>query len=492
MVSIVFPHQLFKKNPLIASNYKVFIVEEYLFFNQYNFHKQKIAFHRATMKTYVNYIQPTCKEIIYIDAQNPLSDVRKLIKHISEEGHEQIQIIDPEDDWLLERIKYTAKYCNLTISIKNNPIFINSIEDLEDYFEAAHPPYFQTDFYIKLRKKYNILIEKGTARPKGGHWSYDKENRKKYPAKKSPPSIEKFLSNDVFDEAINYTEKFFPNNLGTVGPTPLYPISFEDAEIWFQDFLKERYLHFGDYEDAIVEAESLLHHSVLSPLLNTGLLTPQFVINEALSYSKKHEIPLNSTEGFIRQILGWREFIRGVYRYRGRVERTKNFWGFTRKMPQSFYRGETGILPFDKTISKVLKSGYCHHIERLMILGNFMLLCEINPNDIYKWFMELFIDAYDWVMVPNVYGMSQFADGGLMSTKPYISGSNYILKMSDYKNGDWTKIWDGLFWSYMEKHRDYFTTNPRMKVLLSTYDRFDSKKQRELKNTAKNFIANLS
>ena len=159
--------------------------------------------------------------------------------------------------------------------------------------------------------------------------------------------------------------------------------------------------------------------------MNVGLISPNQVINKAISYTKKNNIPLNSIEGFVRQIIGWREFIRGIYVSKGSEERTKNFWGFSKKIPNSFYTGETGITPIDSTIKKINDYAYCHHIERLMVLGNFMLLCEFDPDDVYKWFMEMFIDSYDWVMVPNVYGMSQFSDGGLMSTKPYISTVSY-------------------------------------------------------------------
>ena len=165
--------------------------------------------------------------------------------------------------------------------------------------------------------------------------------------------------------------------------------------------------------------------------MNVGFISPNKVISRSIDFSNKNNIPINSTEGFVRQILGWREFIRGVYISKGSYERSLNFWKFKRKIPVSFYTGNTGIEPIDISIKKVLKTGYLHLIERLMVLGNFMLLCEFDPDEVYRWFMELFIDSYDWVMVPNVYGMSQFADGGLMSTKPYISGSNYIYKMSD-------------------------------------------------------------
>jgi deoxyribodipyrimidine photolyase-related protein len=226
-------------------------------------------------------------------------------------------------------------------------------------------------------------------------------------------------------------------------------------------------------------------------MLNVGLLSPKFVIEEALSYASNHEVPLNSLEGFIRQIVGWREFIRAVYELKGSEERTKNYWGFKRKIPASFWNGSTGIEPIDSTIQKVLETGYAHHIERLMVLGNFMLLCEFDPDDVYRWFMELFIDAYDWVMVPNVYGMSQFADGGLMATKPYISGSNYLMKMSDYKKGEWQPVWDGLFWRFMHVHRDFFLKNPRLGMLVRTFDKMPDEKQQLHLNNANLFLDSL-
>ena len=189
--------------------------------------------------------------------------------------------------------------------------------------------------------------------------------------------------------------------------------------------------------------------------------------------------------------MGWREFIRGMYLCKGSFSRTKNFWGFERKIPKSFYDGTTGIDPVDDTIKKVLATGYCHHIERLMLIGNFMLLCEFHPDEVYRWFMELFIDAYDWVMVPNVYGMSQFADGGTFATKPYIGGSNYIRKMSNYGKGPWTDIWDGLFWRFISVNQEFFLKNPRMSMMVHSYNRMsDEKRKLHLENAAA-FLAQM-
>ena len=317
-------------------------------------------------------------------------------------------------------------------------------------------------------------------------------NRKKFPKNKQTPILDySKIKSSHYLSSKKYVEINFENNLGEISENQLYPTDYKSAKIWFKNFLISRFEEFGIYEDAVLTKESIINHSILSPLLNSGLLNPNEVLKTTIDFYKKNNIPINSAEGFIRQIIGWREFIRGVYFSKGSEERTKNYWGFKRKIPNSFYDGTTGINPVDYTIKKVNKTGYANHIERLIILGNFMVLCEFDPDDVYRWFIELFIDSYDWVMVPNVYGMSQYADGGLMSTKPYISSSNYIIKMSDYKKGEWSEIWDGLFWSFMDKQRVFFSKNPRMRMLISSFDKMNSLKKEKLLLDADNFITNL-
>tara|TARA_B100000927_G_scaffold19510_1_gene14889 strand:+ start:64 stop:1080 length:1017 start_codon:yes stop_codon:yes gene_type:complete len=336
----------------------------------------------------------------------------------------------------------------------------------------------------------NILMDDDN--PKGGKWTYDDENRKKYPKNKIPPSIKyPKADSDFHKEAKFYVESNYPINYGKLDSEIKYPTDYPTAKSWLSDFLEQRFLEFGDYEDAIVQHESILNHSLLSPLINCGLLTPLFVINKLNEYASKKNITINSYEGIIRQIIGWREFIRGIYIAKGSIERTKNYWGFTKKMPDSFYSATTNIEPVDDCINKLNQHAYLHHIERLMVIGNFMFLCEINPDEVYKWFMELFIDSYDWVMVPNVYGMSQFADGGLMSTKPYISSSNYIMKMSNYKKGDWQKIWDGLYWRFIYKNQSFFKSNPRLSMMVRTLNKMDKEKLENHLQVSETFLSKL-
>lgn len=279
----------------------------------------------------------------------------------------------------------------------------------------------------------------------------------------------------------------FPDAIGSDAEFG-YPTDHAGAAAWLDGFVRERLASFGDYEDAISTAHDVLFHSVLTPMLNVGLLSPRQVIDAVIAQAGR--VPLNSLEGVVRQVIGWREFVRLVYLTRGRGQHTRNFWGFTRDIPAAFYDGGTGIGPVDHVVRQVLRTGYCHHIERLMILGNFLLLCDIHPDVVYRWFMELFVDAYDWVMVPNVYGMSQHADGGLMTTKPYISGSSYVLKMSDFKKGAWCAVWDALYWRFVNRHADFFGANPRMAVIVKMKDKLGDRLKEHLR-VADAFLAQL-
>ena len=479
-INIIFPHQLFLNNPILKNNNEIYLIEEFLFFKQYKFHKQKIAFHRASMKAYQSYLQSLNLKVNYIESNNILSDIRQFKQEIKSRNIKTINIIDPDDDWLEQRIKALSNNCE--INTHANPQFLNKKEDLAGFFRKDKKSFFQTTFYKQQRKRLGILID-DEQKPVGGKWTYDNDNRKKYPKNKLPPAVHFPGKSEEWNEAIIYTQNLFPDNPGSISNDRLYPITHKEAQEWLEQFLTYRFYDFGIYEDAIVKEASILNHSILSPLMNIGLIKPNEVINRVLLFSEQENIPINSTEGFIRQIIGWREFIRGMYLCKGRFSRTENFWGFNRKIPKSFYDGTTGIDPIDETIKKVLKTGYCNHIERLMILGNFMLLCEFDPNEVYRWFMELFIDAYDWVMVPNVYGMCMFADGGTFATKPYIGGSNYIKKMSNYPKGEWEEIWDGMFWKFVIKHEQIFRSNPRTSMLLYSLNKMsDEKREKHVEN----------
>ena len=415
------------------------------------------------------------------------NDLDSLFQHFRDENVTRIHYVYTDDYLLERRLNRFAGDGGIDLKRYESPLFLLDHQGMNDLL-GDRESYFMASFYKKQRRRFGLLMENGE--PVGGKWSFDDENRKKLPFNVKIPNTYIPQSNEYLREAVSYVEKHFPDNPG-VAENFVYPITHHQAKAWLDDFLEHRIDDFGAYEDAISDKDPFLFHSVLTPSLNIGLLTPRQILAELMERHERKNIPLNSLEGFIRQIIGWREFMRAIYFYKGTLQRKSNIFGHHRKIPRSFWTGETGIKPVDDTIKKVLVHAYGHHIERLMILGNFMLLCEFDPDEVYRWFMALFIDAYDWVMVPNVYGMTQYADNGIITTKPYISGSNYIRKMSQYKTGEWSRIWDALYWRFIHVHQEDFSGNARMNMILSLLNRMDPEKLKDHLETAETFLNRL-
>lgn len=491
--AIIFPHQLFKSHPAIECNpQKCLLVENSLFFydnrTHIGFHRQKIGLHLASMQAYSNALEKKGFSVQSVAYKNGQCELGRVCKNLSKEGFNQVVIADPHDFLLEKRLSNAVKAANMGLTILPSPAFINTPQDNQDW-RATRKRWHMADFYQWQRKRLNILMEDG--KPIGGEWSFDKENRKKLPIKQLA-SLPALLSpNQANCSAVNERiDKDFKHTFGQSSRL-YYPTTHAEAEAWLDDFLEHKFAFFGTYEDAIEEEQNWLYHSILTPMLNIGLLEPQQIIDRALVAADEYGVPLNSVEGFIRQIIGWREFMRATYSDIGVSMRTSNNWQHTRPMPEAFYTATTGILPVDNAISRVLETGYCHHIERLMVLGGFMFLCEIHPDAIYQWYMEMFVDSYDWIMVPNVYAMSQHADGGSITTKPYFSGSNYVIKMSHYKKGEWSEIWDALFWRWIITNKAKLEKNYRWAMMCKNVERMDETKKQEYFKRATNFLSSL-
>ena len=480
--ALVYPHQLFHPHPAVRGADAIFLVEEPLFLRQYSFHKQKLIFHRASMQRYWKEQVPQARYV----AVGELPETEAIVPRIQAAGCKTVRLVDPCDDWLISRLQAACAAHGVRLSVIPNPYFLTSQAQIEA-FAQGRKTFFFTEFYIRQRKSLEILL-RAEGKPKGGKWSFDPENRQRLPTGVQPPSPSWPAEDAYVREAREYVRKHFPDAPGADTPF-LYPTSAGQARAWLVEFLERRFALFGAYEDAISARHGVLFHSLLSPVLNVGLLSPREVVEAALCYEGR--VPLNSLEGFLRQVIGWREFVRLVYQTRGRFQRTRNFWGHSRPVPRAFYEARTGILPLDTILTRVFQTAYCHHIERLMVLGNFLLLCEVAPDAVYQWFMEMFIDAYDWVMVPNVYGMSQYADGGLMTTKPYIAGSSYIRRMSDFPSGEWCAIWDALYWRFIDRHSRFFTSNPRMAVMVRVKEKLGSRRLQEHHRRAERFLEHL-
>ena len=494
---LIFPHQLFADHPGLKLNpSRVVLIEDSLFFGDPHYplsmHKQKLWLHRATMKRYEQLLQDAGRETLYLQySAQPASlaaHLKKVIRLMTSSPQKLI-VAEPTDFLLEKRLRRLEKQLKFELHVVPTPGFINQSHENHEY-RAGKKRWFMADFYKFQRRRLGILMDND--QPVGGKWSFDEDNRKKVPKKMlgEIPSLLKLKHDAIDDEAATYVEKNFADNLGSIDRL-YYPTSHADAKKWLKHFLKHRFKNFGSYEDAIVDGESWLWHSVLTPSLNIGLLTPKQIVKETLAFAKKNEVPLNSLEGFLRQIIGWREFIRATYEDHGVQMRTSNHWDHHRKIPSSFYDGTTGIPPIDDTIGRILDTGYCHHIERLMVIGGFMFLCEFDPKEIYRWFMEMFVDSYDWVMVPNAYAMSQHADGGLITTKPYFSGSSYIRKMSNHKKGDWCDVWDGLYWRWIWNHSNELAKNPRWAMMCSMAKKMDPEKRKTHLRNAKQYLDGL-
>ena len=495
---LVFPHQLFDPHPgLDLKPHRVVLIEDSLFFGDAHhpaqFHKQKLWLHRASMKRYQDQLESKGYQTMYLEydsSENSLRDHLKTVMDSLDGTPAKFAISDPCDFLLEKRLERWSKVLSYEIKWLPTRGFLNEAAENQEY-RAGKKRWFMADFYKWQRKRFGVLVDE-EGEPEGGKWSFDEENRKKIPKKllKDIPTISQPKRDAHDEEAVQYVESRFAENPGSV-EFLYYATSHHAAKNWLDHFLKNRFEHFGDYEDAIVEGESWLWHSVLTPALNIGLLTPRQVVDATLKYVKKNDVPLNSLEGFLRQIIGWREFIRATYEDLGVEMRTTNHWGHTNPLPDCFYDGTTGIVPIDDTIERILRTGYCHHIERLMVLGGFMFLCEIDPDEIYRWFMEMFVDSYDWVMVPNAYAMSQHADGGAITTKPYFSGSSYVRKMSHYKKGPWCDTWDGLYWRWIWNHVEDLSQNPRWAMMCAMARKMDEQKRQNHLDNANEFLDRL-
>lgn len=450
---IIFPTQLFKDTEYLKEADKIFLIEEPTYFTKYKFHKLKLVFHRASMKSYFDYLNDKIefkdKVFYYEFNDNYLKELKK----------SDVLFYDPIDHDLVKKINSGKKKYNYKVNILETPAFITKYKDLEEYHNKKLGKKFNhSSFYRWQRNRLDILT------PIGSKYklSYDKENRTAFPKEQKEIFNPKKLNGEYINEAKLYVIEHFKNNWGDLDNC-IYPIDHNGAEKWLENFINTRLKNFGKYEDAIHSTINFGYHSVLSPLLNIGLLTDQDILDKILYLKLK--IPINSYEGYIRQLIGWRQAVRYLYQFHFDKFKKKNFLHHNNKISKKFWDANTGIPPIDDCIKKIKKFGYLHHIERLMIIGQFFLLTMIKPVYVFDWYISILsIDAYEWVMYPNVYGMIMYADGGFMMSRPYFSSSSYIKKMSNYNKDEtliklndgnyytWYDIWDALYYNLINKH----------------------------------------
>jgi deoxyribodipyrimidine photolyase-related protein len=462
-IFFIYPNTLFKNiKDYITSIKKIYVIEEPHFFTNFKFHKQKLILHRASMKYYFDYLKDSYDiKILYVEYHN----VKKLY---NDNKNNNIYYFDVLDHSLNEQL--LKKFKNLTMY--ENQTFMESINDLNEYNNTIkNNNYRHDDFYKWNRSRLNIFMNNN--KPLYGKFSFDSDNRNNFDKNYIEPSIypKNYYNkniNDYLIEAIKYVKKNFEDNFGEYPDKFIYPITHSQAFQLLKHFLKEKIHSFGSYQDACSKEIMFGSHSLLSSSLNIGLITvSQCVVElvknfESLTESNKKKL-FNNYEGFLRQIIGWRSFTRLLYYFHGKEMFEMNYFKHENTLNKSWYNGTTNIEPIDFLIHKINKYAYIHHIERLMYIGNWMLLCQIHPKKVYEWFMITCIDSYDWVMVSNVHGMSQYALNTniiKMMTRPYICSSNYIKNMSDFNTQEeWAMIWNNLYYYFLYSNINYLKKN---------------------------------
>lgn len=465
----------------------VFMAEDFELCTHFRYHKHKIILFLASMRRFKNELERFGSKVHYefLSQKNSrLTYEEKLSAFVAKNKVGKLLCYEIEDKFMESRLVAFCEKMGVSLELKESPMFLTSRNQFRAYLQSTKKPFMKT-FYERQRKQLGILLDiKG--QPLGGKWSFDSENRKPLKNDFSAPPLPKFKISPEVIEVSALVDELFPDHPGESASFWL-PTSREEALSWLDSFVAERLSLFGDFEDAIPQKSDFVYHSVLTPILNLGLITPREILNKVHTKTIIKNTPLNSLEGFVRQVIGWREFIRGIYQNFSEKEETSNFWNHKRKLSLHWYEGTTGLEPLDFTIKKANRLGYAHHIERLMILGNFMLLCEVDPLEAHRWFMEMFVDSSDWVMGPNVFGMALFSDGGLFSTKPYFCGSNYLLKMGHFKKGPWCDVADGLFWGFIKKHENFFLRNPRLSMMARSLSKMDKKRFKAITQAAEQF-----
>lgn len=483
----LFPKEYFRTH---SGDCQFFMAEDYGLCTHFKYHKHKLILFLTAMR---NWYDEGIKEgfnISYTNlsleskTQSYFQTLEQYIDH--NPGFKSLEIYEVDDRFFEQALRDFAAQKNLNLHFHSSPKFLYSREDFQEYLGRVKKPFLKT-YYEGQRKAHSILVDEAK-QPYGGKWSFDEDNRKKLPARHNGPLPLAFLGTENLKEIQKLVDTLFPNHPGKV-QTFNWATNRQQASEVLNHFLEDKFENFGPFEDAFEADEVFLYHSTLSPYLNMGLITPQEVLEAVLQFAEERNIHYPSLEGFVRQLMGWREFIRGMDQ---NFDFQQNFFGFRRKMKDCWYTGKTGIPPLDDSIQKLNHHAYTHHIERLMIQGNLMLLCELDPQEVYRWFMEMYIDSADWVMGPNVMGMSQFAVGGLFATKPYIAGSNYLRKMSHYPKGDWCDIMDGLYWRFIERQRETFAKNHRMGMMLATLNKMNPERKERIFTAAENWIESVS
>ncbi|MBU0727026.1 MAG: cryptochrome/photolyase family protein [Alphaproteobacteria bacterium] len=463
-------------------------------------HKKKIAFLFSAMRHFAGELRGLGWRVAYgaLDAPgNQGSFTGQLAEAVARHQPERI-IVTEAGEWRVARMQEGWQgHFALPVDILPDTRFLCAPEAFRDW-AAGRKQLRMEYFYRDMRRRTGLLMEGD--QPAGGKWNFDAENRK-------PAALDLFMPRPVQHQPDAITQEVlalvaarFDTHFGDLSPF-WFAVTRADAEAAFTAFVTQALPRFGDYQDAMLSGEPFLYHAVIAQYLNCGLLDPLRVCREVEAAWRAGAVPLNAAEGFIRQIIGWREYVRGIYWLKMPGYETSNFFCHTRPLPDFYWTAETGMACVREAVTQTRQQAYAHHIQRLMVTGNFALLAGIDPHELHLWYLSVYADAYEWVELPNTVGMSQFADGGLLASKPYAASGAYINRMSNYcgtcrydvkqRTGPEACPFNALYWDFIARNRDRIATNPRMAQMVRTYEKFGAEEQQRITDSAASFLATL-
>lgn len=463
-------------------------------------HPKKIAFLFSAMRHFAEDLKNRGFHVDYVhldDEGNSGSFSGEVKRAVTRHKPEQIVVTFPGEYRVLEEIRTWQDDLGLPVHILEDDRFLCGREAFAEWAKGRKQLRMEF-FYREMRQKYRVLMDGNE--PQGGQWNYDQDNRKPPKDGLSVPEPSRFEPDPITEQVLALVEERFENHFGDLYPFH-FAVTSDQAQTVLDHFIKERLPKFGDFQDAMIQNEPWMYHGHLSFYLNSGLLDPMTCILAAEAAYHAGEAPLNAVEGFIRQILGWREYVRGIYWLKMPDYAEANFLNAQRNLPEFYWTGDTKMNCLRQCIGETKANAYAHHIQRLMVLGNFALLIGAHPKQVNEWYLVVYADAYEWVEMPNVTGMILFADGGLLASKPYAAGGSYINRMSNYcgschyknskKNGEDACPFNYLYWGFLREHRDRLHKNPRVAMMYKTLDRMAADKKKQIDTDCNRFLSAL-
>jgi deoxyribodipyrimidine photolyase-related protein len=464
-------------------------------------HRRKLAYILSAMRHHADALRAAGWTVDYVrlDDEGAGSGFTGALARAIERHSPDRIVVTEAGEWRVQAmLESWETLFGLPVEIRTDDRFITSHAEFASWAEDRSALVMEF-FYREQRRKTGLLLD-AKGKPEGGRWNYDKQNRQPAETDLFMPEPPRFPADSITQEVIALVQLRFPELIGSVDDWDL-AVTRDDALKAQAAFLDQALCSFGDYQDAMITGAHRMWHSLLSPYINSGLLDPLELCRDVEARYRTGKVPLNCAEGMIRQVIGWREFMRGVYWLAGPDYVERNYFGFKRRLPSFYWSGETDLRCIAEVVKQTWTFAYAHHIQRLMITGNFALLIGADPMAVHLWYMEVYLDAYEWVTAPNTVGMSQFGDGGLVGTKPYVSTAAYIDRMSDYcehcrydpakRVGEDACPFNSLYWRFFDRHRAKLEDNPRLRNTYRNWDRFADTTKRDILEQANRFLAGL-